>query len=138
MMTEATVALIEYLHNMRLDKDVDLLREIVRVVSEALMELEVEQTTGAAKYERSEQRTNQRNGYGGRVWQTRVREVPLTDYTSAKTSDTAAFARFFQAVLQAGVYLAPSQFEAGFTSTAHGDDVIDATIETAQGAFRAA
>jgi len=40
-MTEATVALIEYLHNMGLDKDVDLLREIVRVVSQALMELEV-------------------------------------------------------------------------------------------------
>jgi len=58
MMTEATVALIEYLHNMGLDKDVDLLREIVRVVSEALMELEVEQKTGAAKYERNEGRTN--------------------------------------------------------------------------------
>ena len=76
-MTEATVALIEYLHNMGLDKDVDLLREIVRVVSEALMELEVEHTTGAAKYERSEQRTNQRNGYRERVWQTRVGEVAL-------------------------------------------------------------
>ena len=42
-MTEATVALIEYLHNMGLDKDVDLLREIVRVVSQALTELAVEQ-----------------------------------------------------------------------------------------------
>jgi hypothetical protein len=50
MMTEATVALIEYFHNMGLDEYVDLLREIVRVASEALMELEVEQTTGAAKY----------------------------------------------------------------------------------------
>jgi len=77
MMTEATVALIEYLHNMGLDKDVDLLREIVRVVSQALMELEVEQKTGAAKYERNEGRTNQRNGYRERMWQTRVGEVPL-------------------------------------------------------------
>ena len=76
-MTEATVALIEYLHNMGLDKDVDLLREIVRVVSQALMELEVEQKTGAAKYERNEGRTNQRNGYRERMWQTRVGEVPL-------------------------------------------------------------
>ena len=49
-MNEATVALIEYLHNMGLDKEVDLLREIVRVVRQALMELEVEQTTGPAKY----------------------------------------------------------------------------------------
>jgi glutamate-1-semialdehyde 2,1-aminomutase len=41
-------------------------------------------------------------------------------------------------MLQAGVYLAPSQFEAGFTSTAHDDGVIAATIEAAQGAFPAA
>ena len=65
MMIEAIAALIEYLHNMRLDRDVDLLGEIVRavsqtvwMVSQALMELGVEQTTGAARYERSEQRTN--------------------------------------------------------------------------------
>jgi glutamate-1-semialdehyde 2,1-aminomutase len=41
-------------------------------------------------------------------------------------------------MLQAGVYLAPSQFEAGFTSTAHDDEVIAATVEAAQGAFPAA
>ena len=65
MMIEATAALIEYVHNMGLDRDVDLLGEIVRavsqtvrMVSQALMELEVEQTTGAGKGERSEQRTN--------------------------------------------------------------------------------
>jgi len=74
----------------------------------------------------------------GTMFCTFFTEGPVTDYTSAKTSDTAAFARFFQAMLQAGIYLAPSQFEAGFTSTAHGDDVIDATIEAAQGAFRVA
>jgi glutamate-1-semialdehyde 2,1-aminomutase len=63
-------------------------------------------------------------------------EAPVADYASAKTSDTAAFGRFFQAMLAAGVYLAPSQFEAGFTSAAHSDEVIDATVEAARRAFR--
>ena len=62
-------------------------------------------------------------------------EGPVTNYASAKSSDTAAFSRFFQAMLEAGVYLAPSQFEAGFTSTAHTVKVIDATVEAAQRAF---
>jgi glutamate-1-semialdehyde 2,1-aminomutase len=74
----------------------------------------------------------------GTMFCTYFTEGPVTDYTSAKTSDTAAFGRFFQAMLHAGVYLAPSQFEAGFTSTAHRDDVIEATIEAAQTAFRLA
>jgi glutamate-1-semialdehyde 2,1-aminomutase len=72
----------------------------------------------------------------GTMFCTYFTEGPVTDYASAKTSDTAAFGRFFQAMLEAGVYLAPSQFEAGFTSTAHRDDVIEATIEAAQTAFR--
>jgi glutamate-1-semialdehyde 2,1-aminomutase len=62
---------------------------------------------------------------------------PVTDYASATASDTAAFGRFFQAMLEQGVYLAPSQFEAGFTSTAHTSEVVDATVEAAQRAFRA-
>jgi len=62
---------------------------------------------------------------------------PVTDYASAKASDTVAFGRFFQAMLEAGIYLAPSQFESGFTSAAHTADVIDATVEVAQAAFRA-
>lgn len=53
---------------------------------------------------------------------------PLTDYASVKTSDTALFARFFNGLLAAGVYLAPSQFEAGFTSLAHNDEAIDHTL----------
>ena len=73
----------------------------------------------------------------GTMFCTFFAEGPITDYTGAKTSDTAAFGRFFQAMLEQGVYLAPSQFEAGFTSTAHTLAVIDATIEAAQRAFRA-
>jgi glutamate-1-semialdehyde 2,1-aminomutase len=78
------------------------------------------------------------------IYQTRVGTMfctfftgeSVTDYSSAKTSDTAAFGRFFQAMLEAGIYLAPSQFEAGFTSTAHTPDVVDATLEAARRAFR--
>lgn len=60
----------------------------------------------------------------------------VTDWTSASQADTQAYGRFFQAMLTNGVYLAPSQFEAGFTSIAHDDEVIDATINAAQRAFR--
>jgi glutamate-1-semialdehyde 2,1-aminomutase len=73
----------------------------------------------------------------GTMFSTFFAEGPVTDYASAKMSDTEAFGRFFQAMLERGIYLAPSQFEAGFTSTAHGEDVIDATLEAAQAAFRA-
>jgi glutamate-1-semialdehyde 2,1-aminomutase len=72
----------------------------------------------------------------GTMFCTFFAEAPVTDYASAKQSDTAAFGRFFQAMLAAGVYLAPSQFEAGFTSAAHGDKEIDATVEAARRAFR--
>ncbi|MFN8526074.1 MAG: glutamate-1-semialdehyde 2,1-aminomutase [Chloroflexota bacterium] len=64
--------------------------------------------------------------------------TPVVDYLTAKTADTAAYARFFRAMLARGVYLAPSQFEAAFISTAHGDDEIEQTIRAAQEAFAAA
>ncbi|MCS7259812.1 MAG: glutamate-1-semialdehyde 2,1-aminomutase [Anaerolineae bacterium] len=61
---------------------------------------------------------------------------PVTDWASAKRSDTQRFARFFQAMLEQGVYLAPSQFEAGFVSLAHDDMVIESTITAARWAFQ--
>ena len=55
------------------------------------------------------------------------------DYASAKEhADTARYAHFFHAMLEAGVYLAPSQFEAGFMSSAHAEEDIQATIQAAQ------
>jgi glutamate-1-semialdehyde 2,1-aminomutase len=62
-------------------------------------------------------------------------EGPVTDYASAKRADTARYARFFHAMLDGGVYLAPSQFEAGFVSLAHTDADIDATIKCAADVF---
>jgi len=62
---------------------------------------------------------------------------PVTDYESARRSDTTAYGRFFQAMLGRGVYLAPSQFEVAFLSAAHSDEDIDQTIAAAVEAFRA-
>ena len=55
-------------------------------------------------------------------------ENEVVDYTSAKTSDTKAFADYFLAMLKSGIHLAPSQFEAMFLSTAHTDAVIENTL----------
>jgi glutamate-1-semialdehyde 2,1-aminomutase len=52
----------------------------------------------------------------------------VTDFDTAKSSDTGRFSEFFQAMLAEGVYWPPSQFEAAFVSTAHSEDDIDATI----------
>ena len=59
-------------------------------------------------------------------------EGPVHDYEDAKKSDLAKFSRFHRGMLEQGVYLAPSQFEAGFTSLAHTDADIDRTLDAAR------
>jgi glutamate-1-semialdehyde 2,1-aminomutase len=59
-------------------------------------------------------------------------------FAQAVASDTAAFNRFFHGLLRRGVYFAPSAFEAGFLSSAHGDAEIAHTLEAAREAFREA
>jgi len=61
---------------------------------------------------------------------------PVTDWESASRSDAERFSRFFHAVLDGGVYMAPSQFEAAFLSTAHDEAIIDTTIDIAEKAFK--
>ncbi|MCC6627060.1 MAG: glutamate-1-semialdehyde 2,1-aminomutase [Chloroflexi bacterium] len=76
---------------------------------------------------------------GGRVGSMQTlffTDQPVTDYESARTSDTARFARFHRAMLERGIYLPPSQFEAIFVSTAHGPAEIERTIEAADQALR--
>ena len=63
------------------------------------------------------------------------REGPIETFEDAKGSDSARFNRFFHAMLERGVYLAPSAFEAGFVSSAHGEVEIAATVEAARAAF---
>ena len=57
---------------------------------------------------------------------------PVHNYEEAKQSDLSKFARFHRGMLERGIYLAPSQFEAGFTSLAHTDADIDRTLEAAR------
>ena len=62
---------------------------------------------------------------------------PVTDYASASTSGTEAFGRFHRSLLESGVWLPPSQFEAAFVSTAHGQIEIDHILASARAAFTA-
>ncbi|HEY9887663.1 MAG TPA: glutamate-1-semialdehyde 2,1-aminomutase [Candidatus Obscuribacterales bacterium] len=57
---------------------------------------------------------------------------PIHNYEDAKQADTEKFGRFHRGMLEAGVYLAPSQYEAGFTSLAHTDEDIENTIAAAR------
>lgn len=61
---------------------------------------------------------------------------PVVDYASAKTSDTGRYARYFWGMLEQGVYLAPSQFEAAFISLAHGEMEIGHTLAAAREVLR--
>ena len=62
-------------------------------------------------------------------------DEPVKDWETAKKSDTRRFSQYFRSMLEGGVYLAPSQFEAGFVSTAHGPAEIDATVKAAETAL---
>ena len=62
--------------------------------------------------------------------------APVTRYEQVMGCDVERFRRFFHAMLDAGIYLAPSAFEAGFISAAHGDAEIEATLAAAREAFR--
>jgi glutamate-1-semialdehyde 2,1-aminomutase len=64
-------------------------------------------------------------------------ERPVVDWASAAVSDREAFRTFFHAMLDAGVYLAPSPFEAAFVSSAHGEAEIETTLEAARRALAA-
>jgi glutamate-1-semialdehyde 2,1-aminomutase len=61
---------------------------------------------------------------------------PVTDWDSASKSDTAAFGRFFRGMLDAGIYLPPSQFEAAFLSAAHTDEDVQRTVAAAGDSLR--
>jgi len=74
----------------------------------------------------------------GAMWTWFFTPGPVTDYEQAAQSDTAAFGRFHNAMLDQGIWLPPSQFEAAFLSTAHGEEEVAATIAAARTAFEAA
>jgi glutamate-1-semialdehyde 2,1-aminomutase len=60
----------------------------------------------------------------------------VTDFASAATSDTEAFARFHRAMLERGVWLPPSQYEAAFVGAMHGEAEVELVLEAARGALK--
>jgi glutamate-1-semialdehyde 2,1-aminomutase len=72
----------------------------------------------------------------GSMFTTFFTSTPVTDYATAKTSDTKRFGAWFRAMLEEGVYLAPSQFEAAFVSVTHGQTEIQRTLEAADRALQ--
>ena len=72
----------------------------------------------------------------GSMWTTFFTSEPVTDWTSAAQSSRETYARFFHAMLDEGVYLAPSQFEAAFISLAHTDELLERTIEAGRKVFQ--
>ncbi|MGB5772684.1 MAG: aminotransferase class III-fold pyridoxal phosphate-dependent enzyme, partial [Crocosphaera sp.] len=71
-------------------------------------------------------------GYVGAMFGLFFTEGPVRNYDDAKKSDLAKFGRFHRGMLERGVYLAPSQFEAGFTSLAHTTEDIERTLAAAK------
>jgi glutamate-1-semialdehyde 2,1-aminomutase len=71
----------------------------------------------------------------GSMWTGFFTSEPVVDWDSANKSDRQRYGKFFHAMLNEGVYLAPSQFEAAFVSLAHTDEIIEQTIEAARKAL---
>jgi glutamate-1-semialdehyde 2,1-aminomutase len=73
----------------------------------------------------------------GAMWTWFFTSAPVTDYDQAAKSDTVAFGRFHRAMLESGIWLPPSQFEAMFLGTAHGPAEVEATLAAARAVFSA-
>ncbi|MCL2127994.1 MAG: aminotransferase class III-fold pyridoxal phosphate-dependent enzyme, partial [Treponema sp.] len=71
----------------------------------------------------------------GSMWTTFFQKGPVTDYASAKKSDTKLYAKYFHDLLKRGVYIAPSQFEAGFVSLSHSKRDMDRTVAAVRSAL---
>jgi putative transposase len=78
MADDLRIGLTELLRKAQIDGDAEFLKEGVRALSQAIMEMEVEEHIGASRHERSPERKGQRNGYRQRIWDTRVGAVELS------------------------------------------------------------
>ena len=76
-MATSTVSVLDELRKLGMEVDPDFLRQGVALLLRLLMDAEVQALIGAERYQRSEERTTQRNGYRERTWQTRVGEIDL-------------------------------------------------------------
>lgn len=73
----------------------------------------------------------------GSIFTVFFNDSPITDFTTAKASNTELYGKFFHALLKEGIYFPPSQFEASFVSLAHTGNDIKTTIQAARAAFKA-
>lgn len=71
----------------------------------------------------------------GSMWTSFFTGEPVIDWTTANKSNRETYGKFFHGMLAAGVYLAPSQFEAAFVSLAHTDEIVEQTVAAARKAF---
>src|SRR5688572_4058889 len=72
----------------------------------------------------------------GSMWTSFFTNEPVTNWDTANRSSREQYGKFFHAMLEEGVYLAPSQFEAAFVSLAHTDDIVEQTVIAARNAFK--
>ncbi|MDP2936955.1 MAG: glutamate-1-semialdehyde 2,1-aminomutase [Dehalococcoidia bacterium] len=72
----------------------------------------------------------------GSMFTTFFTDQPISSYATVKTSNTRLYSSYFHAMLEEGVYFAPSQFEASFVSLAHSQEDLEITVETARKAFQ--
>jgi glutamate-1-semialdehyde 2,1-aminomutase len=72
----------------------------------------------------------------GSMWTSFFTNDPVTNWATADRSNRDLYGKFFHTMLDEGIYLAPSQFEAGFVSLAHSEGIIDQTITAARNAFK--
>jgi glutamate-1-semialdehyde 2,1-aminomutase len=72
----------------------------------------------------------------GSMWTTFFTKGPVFDWQTANSCDRQLYGKYFHAMLDQGIYLAPSQFEAGFVSVAHTEEIIERTIEAARRGFK--
>jgi len=105
-----------------------------RTIYESLERSSARLCDGLAKAAQTEGISTVTNRVGS-MWTSFFASGPVVDWDSANKSDRQRYGRFFHAMLDEGVYLAPSQFEAAFVSVAHSDDVIEQTLEAARKAF---
>lgn len=106
--------------------------EVWRKLEQAGARLEAGVTSAASRFGIPIQQTRV-----GTMFTTFFGETKPVNWNTVKTADAAQFGKFFRMMLAGGVYLAPSQFEAGFISILHTEEVIDNTLEAVTAAFRA-
>jgi glutamate-1-semialdehyde 2,1-aminomutase len=71
----------------------------------------------------------------GSMWGFFFNQAPVTNYAEARRSDSSRYARFFHAMLDRGIYLAPSQFESAFVSSCHDEQIVEQTLAAARQAL---